>query len=256
MIIDSHAHIYSNQFKDDRDAAIKNAQAAGITKILMPNIDSSYIDRMHQVAADYPDVCIPMMGLHPCYVTEHYLQELAIVEKYLQERKDYCAMGEIGLDYYHDLTYVEEQKKAFIAQIEMALAYKLPIVIHSRESTQACIDIIKPYIEKGLRGVFHCYSGTLAEAQAIISMGFYLGIGGVLTYKKAGLDELIKNIPLAHLILETDAPYLAPVPYRGKRNEPAYTAIVWQKMAEVLQVSVSEIAEITTQNCYKLFKMS
>jgi TatD DNase family protein len=253
MIIDSHAHIYSNQFKEDRDAAIKNAVAQGVHKILMPNIDSTYIDRMHQVAADYPGVCIPMMGLHPCYVTEHYEKELAIVAQHLESRKDYCAVGEIGLDYYHDLTFVEQQQKAFVVQMELALQYKLPIVIHSRESTQACIDLVKPFITKGLKGVFHCYSGSLAEAQQIIEMGFYLGIGGVLTYKKAGLDELIKQLPLAHMILETDAPYLAPVPHRGKRNEPAYTALVLNKMAEVLQLPASQIADITTKNCENLF---
>jgi TatD DNase family protein len=252
MIIDTHAHIYDRKFDDDRQTVIDNALANGVSKILMPNCASETIDIMLDCEKKYPEICVPMMGLHPCYVYENFEKELSIAKEWLEKRK-FCAIGEIGLDYYWDQTFVPEQKKAFITQCEWALQFNLPIVIHSRESTPDCIEIIKPFIAKGLKGVFHCYSGTLQEANQIIDLGFYLGIGGVLTYKKSGLDEIIKDIDLKHLVLETDAPYLAPVPYRGKRNECAYTSTVAQCLADIKQMPLIEIASITTQNASKLF---
>jgi TatD DNase family protein len=255
MLIDTHAHIYDSKFDIDRAIVIANAKAQGISKILMPNCAAETIDNMLACENQYPDYCIAMMGLHPCYVSHTVTQELQIVQDWLAKRQ-FCAIGEIGLDYYWDTSYVPQQKQAFIAQIEMALEYKLPIVIHSRESTADCIEIIKPYISKGLQGVFHCYSGTILEAHQITDLGFYLGIGGVITYKKSGLDEILKHIDIKHLVLETDAPYLAPVPHRGKRNECAYTTIVAQTLADVKEIPLLELATITSANANKLFALN
>jgi TatD DNase family protein len=256
FLIDTHAHIYDEQFDQDRKEIILDAAQNGVQMILMPNCDSSTIDVMHQCATDFPGICIPMMGLHPCYVKDNYEDELALVQKYLTERKDYCAVGEIGLDYYWDKTHIEQQKLVLRAQIEMALAHQLPIVIHSRESTQDCIDIVAEYIPKGLTGVFHCYSGDVDQAKQLVDFGFYLGIGGVLTYKKSGLDLIVKEIPLENLILETDAPYLAPTPHRGKRNQPAFTRIVAEKLAEVKHLNCEEVAIRTAQNAHNLFLLN
>jgi TatD DNase family protein len=254
MIIDTHAHIYDQKFDNDRVASIESAKAQGISKILMPNCAAETIDAMLACETQFPNYCIPMMGLHPCYVSENFEQELSIAKAWLDKRK-FCAIGEIGLDYYWDKTFVAEQKQAFLTQIEWALHYKLPIVIHSRESTADCIEIIKPFIADGLRGVFHCYSGTLQEAQIITDMGFYLGIGGVVTYKKSGLDEIVKQIDTKYLVLETDAPYLAPVPHRGKRNECSYTRIIAQCVADIKEMPLQELAAITTTNASNLFSL-
>jgi TatD DNase family protein len=254
MYIDTHAHIYDPKFDADRPEIIQHCIENGVGKILMPNCDSTTIPAMEHCVQQYPEVCIPMMGLHPCYVTELYNYELDMVYKKLEQNK-YCAIGEIGLDYYWDTTYVQEQKQALIAQIELALHYQLAIVIHSRESTQDCMDIIKPYIAKGLKGVFHCYSGTLHQAQELCSWGFYLGIGGVLTYKKSGLDAIVAQIDITHLILETDAPYLAPVPHRSHRNSPHYIPIIAQQLSDIKALPLQQIADITTQNTLKLFRL-
>ncbi len=256
MLIDTHAHVYDEKFIEDLPNIIANCKQHNVGKILMPNCDSSTINVMHACAEKYPAVCIAMMGLHPCYVQENYVQELTLMEALLNKPNKYCAIGEIGLDYYWDKTFVPEQKKALHRQIEWALHYNLPIVIHSRESTADCIEIIKPYIAKGLKGVFHCFSGTLQEAKTLLACGFYLGIGGVLTYKKSGLQDLVKEISINNLILETDAPYLAPVPYRGKRNEPAYTAIIAQCLAETLELPFNVVEEATTLNAQKLFNLA
>jgi TatD DNase family protein len=249
-IIDSHAHIYDEAFDADRDAVIANCIAKGVSKILMPNCAAETIESMLACEQKYPDVCIAMMGLHPCYVKENFEEELQIVRAHLSNHK-FIAVGEIGLDYHWDITFKAQQHEAFHAQIDMALEYKIPIVIHSRESTEDCIDIIKKY--PNLQGVFHCYSGSLVQAKKIVDQGFYLGIGGVITYKKTNLTEIVKAVPLANLILETDAPYLSPVPYRGKRNEPNYTSIVAQTLADTLELDIEIVAEATTANCKKLF---
>jgi TatD DNase family protein len=254
MIIDTHAHIYDSKFDNDRVAAIENAKAHGISKILMPNCAAETIEAMLACETQFPDYCISMMGLHPCYVYENFEHELMIAKEWLDKR-NFCAIGEIGLDYYWDKTFIAEQKRAFTTQIEWALHFNLPIVIHSRESTEDCIAIIKPFIAKGLRGVFHCYSGTLKEAQIITEMGFYLGIGGIITYKKSGLDEIVKQIDSKYLVLETDAPYLAPVPYRGKRNECSYTSVIAQCLADIKEISLQELASITTANANNLFNL-
>jgi hydrolase, TatD family len=220
----------------------------------MPNIDEDSIPGMLALEAEFPEECLPMMGIHPCYVKENVEVQLAIVQDWLSKRK-FWAIGEIGLDFYWDKTFLDQQYIAFRQQIRLAMEHQLPIAIHSREATRACIDVVKELHNGSLTGVFHCFSGTKEEAQEIIDMGFYLGIGGVVTFKKAGLDVLMADIDLQHVVLETDAPYLAPVPYRGKRNESAYIPLIAQKLADVKNLKIEEVAAITTGNARKLFKM-
>jgi TatD DNase family protein len=252
-MIDSHAHIYDETFKDDIELVIQRAKDAGISKILMPAIDSSVIDPMLSMESLYPNYCIPMMGLHPCYVKENYAAELEIVKQWLEKRK-FTAIGEIGLDYYWDTTFVAEQKIAFETQMQWALDYDLPIAIHTRNAMGETIEMVKPFAKKGLKGVFHCFSGSNESAKEIIKMGFYLGIGGVVTYKNAGVAEALIDIPLDSLMLETDAPYLPPVPYRGKRNEPIFMKEVAQKIADIKQVDIQLVIEKTVVNTETLFK--
>lgn len=248
-LIDSHAHIYLNEFDADREAIVDHAQAAGVQQILMPAIDATTHDVMLAVEAEFPG-CRAMMGLHPCSVKENYLEELEIIKNFLQQRQ-FVAIGEIGLDFYWDKTFVQQQFKAFHAQIRLALDNQLPIAIHSRNATDECIGVVRQY--PGLRGVFHCFSGTTEQAEKIIALGFMLGIGGVVTFKNAGLDKVIEKVGLSHVILETDAPYLAPVPFRGKRNEPAHVPLVAQRLAQIAGVPAETVAEITSANTRKLF---
>jgi len=250
--IDTHSHIYDDTILPEIETILKNAANTGVEKILMPGIDSSCINNMMELEAKYPQQCIAMMGLHPCYVKEYYEQELTIVEQWLSKRK-FVAIGEIGLDFYWDTTFTEQQHKAFEIQMQWAIDFNTPIVIHTRNAMGETIEAVKPFVKKGLRGAFHCFSGSYESAKQIIDMGFYLGLGGVLTYKNAGVTEAIKEIPMEYLILETDAPYLPPVPYRGKRNEPAFMIEVAKKLAEVKQLPLLEIAAITTANAERLF---
>lgn len=254
MFIDTHTHLYDEKFDNDRTVMIQSAITAGVGKMFLPNCDSATIEGMFAVEKEFPENCFAMMGLHPCYVKENVADELKIVEQWLSKRK-FAAVGEIGLDYYWDKTFVNEQKSAFRTQIEWSLQYNLPTVIHTRESTKDTIDIVKEYEPKGVRGVFHCFSGSLETAKQITDMGFYLGIGGVLTYKNSGLQEVIRHIDLKHIVLETDAPYLTPVPHRGKRNESAYTILVAQKLAEIKEMDLSEIEKVTTENAMRLFSI-
>ena len=254
MYIDTHSHIYLEQFRADGPAMLERAAAAGIHTILMPAIDSSTHEAMLQMEQSTINNCTSMIGLHPCSVAENYEQELAIVEQYLVKRK-FVAIGETGLDFHWDTTYKDSQYAAFERQIEWAIEYQLPIVIHSRKSTSECIEVVKRYKSRGLTGVFHCFSGSFELAKRIIECGFYLGIGGVLTFKNAGLVEVLERLSLDHIVLETDAPYLAPAPFRGKRNEPAYIPFVAAKLAEIKQVSIEEIAAATTKNAQNLFKL-
>lgn len=253
MFIDTHAHLYDEQFDQDRDQMIQNARANGIEKMYLPNCDSSTIEAMLSTEAAFPDQCFAMMGVHPTYIKANYKDELQIALSWFEQRR-FCAVGEIGLDYYWDKTFVKEQQEAFRTQIEWSLQYHLPIVIHTREATKDTLDIVSDYVNKGVYGVFHCFSGSLETARQIIDMGFYLGIGGVLTYPKAGLQEVIKQIDLKHLVLETDAPYLTPVPFRGKRNESAYIKIVAEKLAGLHEVSLDMVEEITSKNAENLFR--
>ena len=250
--IDTHAHLYAAELTSDLDLVMKNALAIGINKIIMPAIDSSSLDAMLKVEQQFPENCIAMMGLHPCYVKENYKEELKLVEEWIEKRK-FIAIGEIGLDFYWDKTFTKEQHIVFETQMQWALDLNLPIAIHTRNAMGETIEAVKPFAKKGLRGVFHCFSGSKESAEQIISMGFHLGLGGVLTYKNAGVAEAVKDIPMEYLVLETDAPYLAPVPYRGKTNEPAYMLEVAKKLAEIKSLPLHEIAAITTSNAEKLF---
>ena len=252
-MIDTHSHIYSEDFDADRGEVIRRAQEAGVTKIIMPNVDSESLPGMLETERMFPDVCLAAIGLHPTSVKENYLDELALVKSELERRK-YMAIGEIGIDLYWDKTFYTEQVFALQTQVQWALDSNLPVIIHVRDSHKETIEALQPFKNKGLRGVFHCFTGSRKEADEIVELGdFMLGIGGVVTFKNSGLAGNLKDIPLTKLVLETDTPYLAPVPFRGKRNEPAYTAIVRDKLAEVYQVSAEEIDEITTRNAEKLF---
>lgn len=252
MIIDTHSHIYSPDFDDDRDEIIQRAKNNNIKKIFLPNIDSSSIEMLYNTEKLYPGMCIAMMGLHPCSVKENYLKELDIVESELSKRS-FSAIGEIGLDYYWDKTFINEQKEAFIRQMNLAKNFDIPIVIHSRDSTEDVISLVRQEKSPKLRGIFHCFGGSVEEAQQITDLGFLLGIGGVLTYKKSGLDQTLKHIDLRHIVLETDAPYLTPVPFRGKKNEPSYITFVAEKLAEAKGMSLEEVCRITTENAENLF---
>ncbi len=250
-LIDTHCHLYLEELQPDLDAVIKRAEEEGVTKFLMPAIDSNETERLFATEQRFKGKCIPMMGLHPCSVKENYDEELRMVEDWLSKRP-FVAVGEIGLDYYWDLSFKEQQMVVFEKQIQLSLQYKLPIVIHSRNSLDDCIQVVSKYMGKA-RGIFHCFSGTLQQANKIIELGFYLGIGGVITYKNAGLAEIMKAITLDYVVLETDAPYLTPVPFRGKRNESSYLKYVVQKLAEVKNISREEVARITTENAKKVF---
>lgn len=251
-LIDSHSHIYVNEFDTDRAAMLKRASDQGVKNVLMPAIDSSTHTAMLQAEKEFPEQCKSMIGLHPCSVKENYKDEMKIVEEYLSQRK-FVAVGETGLDFYWDLTFKEQQYSAFDQQIKWAIEYDTPVVIHSRNSTDECIEMIKQNQDGKLKGVFHCFSGNTEQAKKIIDLGFYLGIGGVLTFKNSGLDAVIKNFDLNNIVLETDAPYLAPVPFRGKRNESSYLKYVVQKLAEIKEMDVEKVSEQTTLNAKKLF---
>lgn len=251
-IIDTHAHIYLDQFRGDLDAMLDRARSAGVNRIYMPGIASADIPDLLRTEELYPDLCRAMMGLHPCYVGDDYKRELDVVSDWLSKRL-FAAVGEVGLDFHWDLTHVEAQREAFATQVGWAADLGLPVVIHSRKSTDACIDIIRGQQDGRLRGIFHCFSGSVEEAREIIDLGFYLGIGGVLTYKNGGLAPVIEAVGLDRLVLETDAPYLTPVPFRGKRNEPAHLQLVAQRLSEVSGVSLGQVAAITTQNAEAVF---
>ncbi len=251
---DTHAHIYLKDFDKDRDEILSRTFENGVEKIFMPNIDSRSIDKMLDVAAHYPGQCLAMMGLHPCSVKKDFEKELAIVEDYLlKNHTQFVAIGEIGTDLYWDKSLFEQQKEAFLIQINWAKQYGLPIIIHCRESIRETIDFLKPLKDEKLRGIFHCFTGTLAEAAEAVELGFHLGIGGVATFKNSGLDTVLSGIDLEHLVLETDCPYLAPVPYRGKRNETSYIPLIAQKIATVRQIPLEEVAEATTRNSISIF---
>ena len=251
-MIDSHSHIYLKELENDRAEMLERAENEGVEKILLPAIDAETHAEMLELAARFPEKCRAMMGVHPCSVKENFTDELKIAENYLAGQK-FIAVGEIGLDFYWDKTFTKQQYTAFHTQIEWALQYNIPIVIHSRDSIDECIDVVASHQKGQLKGVFHCFTGNLEQAKKIIDLGFYMGIGGVVTFKNSGLDKVVKEIDVQHLLLETDAPYLAPAPFRGKRNEPAYLKYVVEKLATVKACSVAEMAEVTTQNAKRLF---
>lgn len=251
QFVDTHTHLYSTAFLNDSNEMIERALAAGVGHMYLPAIDSGTHTAMLELCAQHHQL-VPMMGLHPCSVRENWEAELGIVRQHL-ERQTFAAIGETGLDLYWDTHFFEEQKAALRQQAELAIAYDLPIVLHTRNATAETIEEIRPFVQRGLRGVFHCFSGTLEEARAITGMGFFIGIGGVLTYKKSELPAIVQQLQPEFLVLETDAPYLPPVPYRGKRNESAYLPLVAEKLAAVLELPLAEIAHITTQNAFRLF---
>lgn len=252
-MIDTHSHLYQPAFNEDREAVMQRAQSAGVTRVYLPAIDSESHQRLVDLAAAYPDYCIPMMGLHPCSVDDGYEKELEIVADWL-DRIPVAAIGEIGLDFYHSTEYKEPQFDAFERQISMALERELPIVIHSRSSMDECIKVIAEKGNGRIRGIFHCFGGDERQARKVIELGFLLGIGGVVTYKNAGLAKIVQDIPLEHLVLETDAPYLTPAPHRGKRNESSYLIHVADKIAELKGINRDEVDRITTANAKKIFR--
>lgn len=254
-IIDTHSHIYSEEFENDLDDVINRAKQVGVEKILMPNIDAGSVANLHHVSDKYSDYCIPMMGLHPTSVGSDFRNQLELIKELFNNRK-YIAVGEIGLDLYWDKTYQKEQVLAFEEQLRWSIEYNLPVAIHSRDAISECIACIKNVGANNLRGVFHSFGGTETELRDILSLQhFMLGINGVLTFKNSTLSTVLKQTDLSNIIIETDAPYLAPVPYRGKRNESSYTLKVVEKLAEIYEISIEEVGDITTENAKKLFEL-
>lgn len=252
MLTDTHTHLYSEEFSEDRDLMIQRALSVGVKRFFVPAIDSSYVLSMYELEKNYPEHVFLMCGLHPTYTKANYKEELALVEKQLEERK-FVAIGEIGIDLYWDKTFLKEQQDSFRHQIKLAKKYKLPIVIHCRDAFDEVFEILEEQKSEDLFGIFHCFTGDFEQAQQAISLNFKLGIGGVVTFKNGKIDQYLHQIDLKHIVLETDSPYLAPVPYRGKRNESAYVLNVAQKLAELYGKSVDEIAEITTKNSKDVF---
>lgn len=286
---DTHCHIDLDAFDSDREAVVRRAVEAGVTRMLVPNIDASGIRHLASVIDSFPGTCIPMIGLHPTSVKEDYREQMGVIEMELRQNpKKYCAVGEIGIDLYWDKTHAKEQEDVFVRQLELAEEFGLPVVIHTRNSMEVALGIcerrehsntvIRKYgntkNEKAnsewqaanseqrtanserRTGVFHCFSGNLKQAERAIEMGFLLGIGGVITFKNSGLQQVVEAVPLEHLLLETDAPFLAPVPYRGQRNEPSYIPLIAERVAQLKGISVEKVASVTTLNARKLFNLT
>lgn len=251
-LIDTHTHLYLKEFSKDIEEVINRAEDEGVHKFFLPAIDSSETEAMIHLEKQFPGKCFSMAGLHPCSVKENYLEELKKVEKLLEQKK-FIAIGESGLDFYWDKTFTSRQYESLHTQATWALQYNLPLILHTRGALQETIDVIKSYEGKGLHGIFHCFGGTKENAKEIIDQNFLLGIGGVITYKNSGLAEVIKEIDMKYIVLETDAPYLTPVPFRGKRNESSYLKYIAQKLSEIKNVSVEEVAEQTTRNAESIF---
>lgn len=252
--IDTHTHIYLEQFDNDRNIAIENAQKNSLEKLLVPDIDSSHRQKMLDTCKQYGDYCLPMLGIHPTSVKEDYINELSLL-KFAFEKEKPIAIGECGLDYYWDKTFIEQQTEVFVEQLYLAQQYSLPIVIHSRKSLNELIRILKQHKHLNVSGVFHCFPGNVIEAEEVMNLGFLLGIGGVVTYKNSTMAEVVKYAPLENLLLETDAPYLPPVPHRGERNESSYIPIIAQKIAEIKEISIEVVAATTTNNAVRLFNL-
>jgi TatD DNase family protein len=254
QIIDTHSHIYLEELAVDVKQIMERAESEGVRMVLMPAIDSQHHKHMQSLEASYPAFCRSMMGLHPCSVKENWKEELSIASGLLANNK-FIAIGEIGLDFYWDLNFSDQQYEAFRLQLGWALQYNLPVSIHSRNATDECIEVVSQQQNGNLTGVFHCFSGNTEQAKKIMDLGLYLGIGGVITFKNSGLDKVIREVGLEHVVLETDAPYLAPVPFRGKRNEPSYLNYVVNKLAEVTGLSREMVSEITTRNAKEIFSI-
>ena len=254
ILTDTHTHLYSSEFENDRNEIIQNAVSKGVSRFFIPSIDASYTQKMYDLETKYPDNIFLMMGLHPCYVKENYEEELSHVETQLSKRK-FAAIGEIGIDLYWDKTTLEIQKIAFQRQIQLAKKYKLPINIHCREAFDEIFDVLELEKSPELFGIFHCFSGNYEQALKAISYNMKLGIGGVVTFKNGKVDQILDQIDIKHIVLETDSPYLAPAPFRGKRNESSYITLVAQKLSEIYNLPLAEIAKITTENSIAIFGM-
>jgi TatD DNase family protein len=254
QLIDTHTHLYLKEFDTDRDEAVNRAVSSGVVKMLMPNIDSQSVGLMLSAVNRYRDICLPMIGLHPTSVKEDYLSQLDNCENLVTKHR-FIAIGEIGIDLYWDKTFLKEQVIAFRRQIAFAIDTGLPVVIHSRESFPEVFSVLNEFEGKGIKGVFHAFSGNIKDAMQAIFMGFKLGIGGIVTFKNSGLDIIVKETGLENLILETDSPYLAPVPHRGKRNESSYICIINNKLAEIFGISAEEVASVTFANSSALFNL-
>lgn len=250
--IDTHSHIYLPQFDADRDASVERAIEQGVKKIVLPNIETETIHANKSLSVKYPEVCFSLMGLHPTYVKANFHEELDAILKEFNNH-DYKGVGEIGIDLYWDKTFIEEQKESFKIQVEFSLKNNLPFVIHSRDSFDEVIGVLESINSAKYQGIFHAFSGTPSEADKVIELGFKIGIGGVVTFKNSNLPEVVKHIPLKHIVLETDSPYLTPVPNRGKRNESSYIPLIADKIAQVKAVNIEEVAEITSTNASNLF---
>lgn len=256
MFIDTHTHLFSDQFDEDRTQIVKNAIAKGVTKMLLPNIDLETINAMHQLESEFPENCYSMMGLHPSSVTKNWEEQLSVIKSHLDQR-NYVAVGEIGIDLYWDKTLIKEQTAAFEQQVVWAKELGLPIVIHARESFDEIFEVIDRQNDERLTGIFHCFTGNETQAQKIIDYGgFKMGIGGVVTFKKAGLDKTLASVDPKHLVLETDSPYLAPTPNRGKRNESSYIPLIADKLSDIYEMSIEEIGRITTENANEVFNLN
>jgi TatD DNase family protein len=254
QLIDTHTHLYLPEFDADRDEAVNRAAVCGIKKMLLPNIDISSVEPMLSAVARYPGICYPMSGLHPTSVKEDYAYQLDFLENLIAKHK-FVAIGEIGIDLYWDKTFVQEQLISFRRQLAFASGLGLPVVIHSREAFPEVFSVLNEFKGKPLNGVFHAFSGTLADAENAIGIGFKLGIGGVVTFKNSGLDKIVKEVGPENIVLETDSPYLAPIPHRGKRNESSYICIINKKLAEIFEMSEEKVAEITYSNTIGLFNL-
>ena len=256
IFIDTHTHLFSSSFNEDRTDAVQRAINAGVDKLLLPNIDVDSISAMYDLCNQFPNNCFPMMGLHPGSVDENWERNLKVIKEHLFTRNN-LAVGEIGMDLYWDKTFQDAQAQAFRQQISWAKELKLPIIIHAREAFEEIFDIVDELNDDNLRGIFHCFTGTLEQARKIQEYGgFMLGLGGVLTYKKSGLDEVVKDIPIDMIVLETDSPYLPPTPHRGKRNESAYLIHIAEKLAEIKQMKLTEVADLTTANARQMFNLN
>jgi TatD DNase family protein len=252
--IDTHSHLFLEEFAEDLPLVMQRAKAAGVSRIYMPNIDCSTIKPLLDTVAQYPDYCFPMIGLHPTSVNSDFREELKVMKELLDQSHPFVAIGEVGMDLYWDRTFINEQFEAFETQIQWSAEYLLPLVIHSRDSFEEVYQVIKRNEHKNLKGIFHSFTGTLEEAERLLQFdGFYLGINGVVTFKKSTLPEVLKNVPLERIVLETDSPYLTPVPNRGKRNESANVKDTLLKLAAIYQCSPENIAETTTMNALKIF---
>ncbi len=254
LLTDTHTHLYVEEFDADRDEVVNNALNAGVGRMLLPNIDSASLKALREISAAFPGNCFPMMGLHPTSVKSDYEKELAVVERELAAYH-YCGVGEIGIDLYWDETFREQQTDAFRRQLQWAKKYQLGVSIHTRNAFELTLQIVKEELADDLKGVFHCFTGSMADAKKVMDVGFKMGIGGIVTFKNSGLAEIVKKLPLASLVLETDAPYLTPAPFRGKRNESAYIRYISEKVAAIKEKRMEEVAELTNQNAEEIFSI-